>query len=127
MAISQNGMSDALSNFRGEITEVRSALMKEHKSVIDSLKIEIPEDSPLAECEARVKATATREADSASCITDDFRSRVIEVEHSVMESLERIEAISQNMAPLKKIAELVNDVVTKQGGSTDGLIVKKAE
>jgi len=127
LAISQQGMSDALAAFREDVVEVRSALMKEHKSVLDTLKIETPDDSPLGQCEERAKAAAKHETDSVSCITDEFRSRISEVENVVMESLERIEAISDNMAPLKKIAELVSDIVTKQGGSTEGLIVKRAE
>ena len=112
LAISQRDIADALDGFRADIEPLRRSLIEQHTTLVDSLKIPLSLDSPLAMCEAaaaRRRDSFLRVDQGLGVVTERDRERVAAVELSVHESMQQVAAMKENLSVLPRILELIED------------------
>ena len=105
MSITQRSLAETLDSFGDDVVALREGLVKEHKVIMDGLKVPETPDSPLAASETAKR----RKEDADRLIVDaDAVSRVRALEGSVRNMLDAMNGIQQSMQALPQILELVD-------------------
>jgi len=118
LSITQRSVIETMDGFREDVALLREGLLKEHKSIIDSLKIPETPDSPAAVCQNAMAKAAKKDI---VVITDEVKNRVAALETRVASTLDCMSKIQEDIASLPQILQ----VLEKAADSGD-LIAKLA-
>lgn len=112
--ITQREMADALDGFRADIDPLRDALVKQHASLMDSLKISPTADSPITMCELGVQRRKEQDQTRKGMhLTEDDTARVCAIEASVHDTMANVTAMKNDMASLPRILQLIQAATDK--------------
>ena len=121
LSITQRDVADAVEGFRADVDPLRETFKKQHKAMVDSLKIEPSDDSPFAMCEvATQKRNAAAMERKNLPVTDDDKARVAAVEESVHTVMVKVMEVSKQMESIPKILQLIDNA--KEKGKLDVLV-----
>ena len=115
LTIKQRDIIDALEGFRPDVEPLRDTLSKQHKALMDSLKIESTQDSPLAVSEAAVLHMKERASEREGMhVTGDDQARVAALEDIVQDTITKVAEVSKHMECFPEIMSLI-DVANSKG------------
>ena len=111
LSISQSGMVDALDGFSDDVEPLRESLIRQHRVLLDSLKLEPSEDSPLAMSAVAIAAAERREQmmKMGLRLTATDKERVAAIEDITYETMQRLAALQKDMEVLPRILKLIED------------------
>ena len=121
LSITQRAIVETMDGFRQDVPLLRQGLLKEHKSIIDSLRI--PEAEAPGSPSAMVEATMQLEIGKGKVdITDDSKDRVAALETRVQDTLKTMSKIHADIAALPQILQLL-----EKAAGTDSMSVLTSE
>ena len=116
LSITQIAIAEALEAFPDDVAPLREHLSMKHKTLVESLKVEPSDDSPIAMCKAAIVKATRRTHDAKMSVSDDDKKRIAGVEELVHHSLERVMKMQKDMAALGGILKLVEEVKADRVG-----------
>ena len=104
-------MVDALDGFSDDVEPLRESLIRQHRVLLDSLKLEPSEDSPLAMSAVAIAAAERREQmmKMGLRLTATDKERVAAIEDITYETMQRLAALQKDMEVLPRILKLIED------------------
>ena len=104
LSVSRAALAETLSGFAEDVPALRETLYKEHKAIMDGLKMPEIEGSPLFVAEKSKKQSAD---DKKITVDDALLDRVRALEGIVQDTMDNMSGIQQNMEALPRILRIV--------------------
>jgi len=111
--ISQGSMAEVVSAFVSDLVPLRESLAKQHRSLLDSLKVTSGPDSPIGAMESMLLRKKEKEeaadelAKELAVVTEEDQARVKSIEEGVGDLMNNVAEIKKNMEVLPRILALV--------------------
>ena len=104
LSVTRAALAETLSGFSEDVSILRESLYKEHKAIMDGLKMPDIPDSPMAVAD-RVRKQAAD--DKKVTVEDSMLDRVRALETTVQDTMDAMSSVQSNMEYLPKILKLV--------------------